>query len=87
MLPIQLSPEPASAFKAALLRTKLAWITVHYADGRRETKPWRAPNITRNSNIIGNLRTRSEFRSGYWQASGIVRVDVSIDRPAAPATS
>ncbi|MCA9178886.1 MAG: hypothetical protein KDB14_30695 [Planctomycetales bacterium] len=80
-LPISLTPSPASVFKEALLRNKRAWITVHYEDGRQEVSEWTAENFKATSNVLGNLRTRPNFRQGAWQKHGIRRVSVTIDRP------
>ena len=33
------------------------------------------------SNVIGNLRSRPEFRSDAWQRNGIASVRVTIEEP------
>ena len=81
-LPITLDPPNSEVFKAALLRTKEAWIEVMYHDGRKDVRRWDAKNIQPSSNVMGNLRSRPEFRSGNWRNSGIASVRVSIERPA-----
>jgi hypothetical protein len=81
VLPITLDPASNVEFKKALLETRLAWITIMYIDGNNSLHPWRAHNITLDSNIIGNLRSRPCFRAGEWQRRGIMRVCVSITRP------
>ena len=63
------------------MRTRQAWILVTYRDGREEVRSWRAPRISATSNIIGNLRSRPEFRGNVWQQNGIANVQVSIERP------
>ena len=86
-LPITLLPSPEAAFKDALMRTKQAWIVTTYRDGREEVSPWRANNITQSSNIVGNIRSRPQFRSGEWQENGIASVKVCIEHPnASPET-
>ena len=80
-LPITLDPQDSSDFRDALLRTKEAWLEVSYGDGRKEVQRWDASNMTKSSNVLGNLRSRSDFRRGTWQKNGIVRVRVSIERP------
>ena len=80
-LPVTLVPSSETAFKDALMRTKQAWIVTTYQDGREEVSPWRANNITPSSNIVGNIRSRPQFRSGAWQGNGIASVKVSIDGP------
>ncbi len=80
-LPITLKPLNSKDFLAALLRTKEAWIQVSYNDGRKEVRRWDAPRMSPSSNVIGNLRSRPEFRAGTWQNKGIVSVLASIERP------
>ena len=82
VLPITLDPEHSTDFLAALLRTKEAWLEVWYNDGRKEVRRWDAPGMSPTSNVIGNLRSRQEFRAGTWQQNGIVSLRVSIERPA-----
>ena len=81
ILPITLVPSPAEVFKRVLLRKKHAWIVVTYQDGREEVRFWKASQISRTSNIIGNLRSRPEFRAGAWQRNVITGLRVSIERP------
>ena len=80
-LPITLDPEDDADFKAALLRTKEAWIEVSYSDGRKKVRRWDASRMRPSSNVIGNLRSRPEFRAGTWQNNGIVSLRVSIEHP------
>ena len=80
-LPITLDPQSADEFKDALLKNRNAYITVHYMDGRQETSRWRATRILPSSNIIGNLRSRPQFRRKEWQKRGIAKVAVSIQKP------
>ena len=63
VLPISLDPETPADFLAALLRTKEAWLVVSYNDGREEVRRWDASRMTGSSNVIGNLRSRTEFRA------------------------
>lgn len=81
VLPITLDPEEPADFLAALLRTKEAWLEVSYNDGRKEIRHWDAPRMSPSSNVIGNLRSRPEFRAGTWQEEGIVSLRVSIEPP------
>ena len=80
-LPITLDPQDAADFKAALLRTKEAWLEVSYRDDRKEVRRWDASRMQPSSNVLGNLRSRPELRAGAWQKRGIVSVRVSIERP------
>ena len=80
-LPITLDPPNSEDFLDALLRTKKAWIQVNYQDGRTEVQPWNAGNMSPTSNVIGNLRSRPEFRSNAWQKNGIASLRVTIQEP------
>ncbi len=80
-LPITLDPQNSADFLDALLRTREAWLEVSYSDGRREVHRWDASRMSASSNVIGNLRSRSEFRSGTWLKNGITSLRVSIERP------
>ena len=80
-LPISLDPENAAAFLAALLRTKEAWLEVLYSDGRKEIRRWDASLMRPSSSVMGNLRSRPEFRAGTWRDNGVARLRVSIERP------
>ena len=77
-LTISLDPPDSGAFLDALLRTKEAWIEVSYRDGRSEVRRWDAARMSPSSNIIGNLRSRPEFRAGEWQRLGITGVRVRL---------
>lgn len=81
VLPITLNPPDSDDFLSALLRTKEAWIEVSYQDGRREVRHWRATRMKSTSNVIGNLRSRPEFRNDDWQKCGVASVRVSIEHP------
>lgn len=74
LLPITFVPSEESEFKQKLLLNKKAIIETHYANGTVESKVWNASRFSISSNLLGNLRSRQEFRAGKWQAAGIVRV-------------
>jgi hypothetical protein len=80
-LPITLDPQDSADFLDALLRTKEAWLEVSYSDGRKEVRRWDASLMSTSSNVIGNLRSRPEFRNGTWQKNGIVSLRVSVEHP------
>ncbi len=82
ILPITLDPPRASDFKDELLKCGGAEITIHYSDGRTETRRWNASRFSESSNVFGNLRSRPEFRQGEWQSRGIVKVHVRVLRDA-----
>ena len=77
-LPIYLDP-PGAAFKEELLRTKEAWRTTFYENGDVQVRHWDASNMTERSNVLGNLRSRPEYRSPRWRELGIAAVQVTID--------
>ena len=81
-LPITLEPPISEDFLTNLLRTKKAWIEVSYQDGRKEVRLWNATQMKPTSNVLGNLRSRPEFRNDTWQQKGIVSLRVSIEHPA-----
>ena len=78
-LRIELNPSDVGEFKRLLLIKRRAYITTHYNNQEPIRREWNANNMTENSNIIGNLRSRTEFRSGNWQKSNISHVYVSIE--------
>ena len=80
-LPITLEPADSGDFRAALLGTKEAWIEESYTDGRKEVRRWDAARMGPSSNVIGNLRSRPEYRQGTWQRNGIASLRVTIERP------
>lgn len=78
MLEFRFDPGPSDRFKTELLRTKTADVTIHYQDGRSEQRVWNAPHFQESSNLLGNLRSRPEFRQGEWQRRGISSVVLKI---------
>lgn len=76
--PIELEPENHIEFKERLLLSRIAIITIHYNDGRIEEKTWNANRLSRNSNVLGNLRSRPELRAKNWQDSNIRKVCVVV---------
>jgi hypothetical protein len=77
-LPITLIPENPNEFLRDLLRTRKAIITTYYTHKEKESKIWYANQMTETSDVIGNLRSRQEFRQGNWQESRITKVEVRI---------
>ena len=80
-LQVTLEPPNPQDFLHALLKTRKAWIQVTYQDGRTKVQPWNASKMGPTSNVIGNLRSRPEFRSDAWQKNGISSVRVTIEEP------
>ncbi len=80
ILPIGLNPNTEEEFKRRLLLTKTAYIIIYYKNGTTEQKIWNANRFRESSGVLGNLRSRPQFRNGEWQKLGIEKVLVSIDR-------
>ena len=78
ILPIELCPKDANSFKTKIMKSKSALITIFYNGGSKEVKHWTANNITEESNIMRNLRSRQEFRQGMWQEKNIWKVIVEV---------
>lgn len=78
ILPITLEPSKSAEFKRQLLASRQAEITTFYDDGRVERQPWDASRFSEASSVMGNLRSRHEFRPDVWRQSGIVKVHVRI---------
>ncbi|AUC15796.1 hypothetical protein BTO06_11835 [Tenacibaculum sp. SZ-18] len=80
ILPIELNPSTEYEFKRRLLLTKTAYITTFYKNGTSKQKVWNANRFKETSGVLGNLRSRPEFRNGEWQKLEIEKVLVSIDK-------
>lgn len=78
LLPITLEPPQSAEFKRQLLACRRAQITTFYNDGRVEHRSWDASRFSETSNVMGNLRSRPEFRQAAWLGSGIVKVHVRV---------
>lgn len=77
-LPIFLVPRDPVSFKRELLKSRIAEIEMAYCDGSTEVKPWRLNAFTDSSNVIGNLRSRPDFRKDKWQARGLKQITVRV---------
>lgn len=78
LLPITLKPTTEITFKQALLESKTAEIVIYYKDGRIQRRKWDANRFKETSDVMGNLRSRPEFRKDVWKNSGIDRVEVEV---------
>lgn len=78
VLKIVLEPNDEYEFKKQLLISKSANIEIFYNDNRSEVKKWKANRFKDSSSVIGNLRSRLEFRNGNWQERNISYVKVYI---------
>ena len=73
------NPADEKDFKRQLLRTKRAHIKIFYKDGRTENKLWDASRFTINSNLRGNIGSKTWFRRDYFQRNGVVKAIFSIE--------
>ena len=78
ILPITLIPADRNEFKQ-LLCAHGATIHEHHTDGSVKDIPWAAERMSDTSNVIGNLRSRPDYRKGTWQRLGIKRLVVEIN--------
>lgn len=78
-LPIELNPGDENEFKRKLLLIKRAYITTFFTNGTQQKKIWKADRLQESSTVLGNLRSRPEFRNGEWSKRGIMKVFVSIE--------
>lgn len=74
ILSIKLVPDNPHDFSDMFQESGFAIIRINYDDGSYEEKKWEKRNFSRTSNVIGNLRSRPEFRQGEWQKRGISSV-------------
>lgn len=77
-LPITLEPPKEDEFRKAFMQQGEAKIHITHSDGRIETKIWKKMKLNKHSKILGNLRSRPEFRNGEWQKNGIKKVKVVV---------
>jgi hypothetical protein len=78
VLRFEFDPSPPDAFKARLLETKMARMTIHYQDEHTEDRIWNAAIFKESSNLLRNLRSRPGFRNGEWQRRKISYVSLNI---------
>jgi hypothetical protein len=78
ILPITLIPSDPKDFKKAFIKRGEATIYVTYSNGRVESASWKMIRFNENSDVIGNIRSRPQFRSGEWQRRGITKVVVKV---------
>jgi len=78
LLPITLDPSNPEDFKKELLISRAAEILRYYSDGRIESTPWNASRFKITSNVLGNLRSRPDFRSNNWKSIGLVKIHVKV---------
>lgn len=72
-------PSDEREFKSQLLQNKYAHVKIFYQDGREEYKAWNASKFTENSNLRGNINSKTWFRQDYVQRQGVVKAIFSIN--------
>jgi len=78
VLPISLVPADNDEFRRLAISKGVATIYVTYADGSMKKRLWQVSRLNAGSNVLGNLRSRPEFRQGNWQDAGIVELRVEV---------
>lgn len=68
-------------FKDELLRTKRAKQTWYYNDGRVVVDYWKADDFTETSNLISNVRSKSQIRKPH--ETGLIKLKLEIVDPLA----
>ena len=71
-------PPDEIQFKKQLIQNKYAYIKIFYKDGREEYKQWDASRFTENSNLRGNINSKTWFRRDYVQRNGVIKAIFSI---------
>ena len=70
-------PADEAQFKAELLRKKAARFVLTYSDGAVKHSPWRATDLSADSNLRGNIQSKTFWRKKATE--GLVKVEVYID--------
>lgn len=71
VLPIEFIPNDKEKFIEILLQKKQARYDIIYQNGSKETKQWNITRLSETSSLVGNIRSREEFRQGEWQEKNI----------------
>lgn len=76
---IILNPKDKNVFKDKLLITKSATIKYFYKNGDVIEKHWDASKFTRNSNLMGNITSKSGIRKKERIEQGVIKVEITIN--------
>lgn len=76
---IILNPANERLFKERLLETKSATIKYFYDNGQTVDKHWDASRFTRESNLMGNITSKSGIRKKERIEQGVVKVEITIN--------
>lgn len=79
VLPITLIPADKDKFSREFMEKKKAMIFITYENSNvvKETT-WHCKKFDENSNILKNLRSKPDFRSGNWQNQKIKSIEVKV---------
>lgn len=76
---IVLNPSNENLFKERLLETKSATIKYFYENGEIVNKHWDASRFTRESNLMGNITSKSGIRKKERIEQGVVKIEITIN--------
>ena len=76
---IVLIPSNERLFKEKLLETKSATIKYFYDNGEIVNKHWDASRFTRESNLMGNITSKSGIRKKERIEQGVIKVELTIN--------
>lgn len=80
-LPIECEGGSPQLFLERFLAAGVAYIEEHYVDGRVKVRKWLVERLTANSNLVGNIRSRPEYRQGTWQSAGLAKLVMHLEHP------
>ncbi len=76
---IVLNPSNENLFKERLLETKSATIKYFYENGEIVNKHWDASRFTKESNLMGNITSKSGIRKKERIEQGVVKIEITIN--------
>jgi hypothetical protein len=80
-LPIEYEGGSPQLFLERFLAAGVAYIEEHYVDGRVEIRRWPAERLAAKSNLVGNIRSKPEYRRGNWQGAGLAKLVMRLEAP------
>jgi hypothetical protein len=80
-LPIEYEGGSHQRFLERFLAAGVAYIEEHYADGQVKVRTWPVERLSATSNLVSNIRSKPEYRSGNWQAAGIAKLVMHLEHP------
>lgn len=80
-LPIEYEGGSPQLFLERFLAAGVAYIEEHYVDGRVNVREWPVERLTAQSNLVGNIRSKPEYRQGNWQGAGLAKLVMHLKHP------